>query len=432
MLESVILENFRCFRGRHEVPLAPLTFLVGENSTGKTSFLAATRLVRQSFDWNRLLDLNEPPFELGSFEQALAQGAGTSFRLGCSLPAETTKRPAEVALGPRVSCEATFANGTPHHLSVTRWLVSSGEFSLLVEPHGSVDEAAGSVRRGSDLLAWARSHWAGGMGRALASRVRLSGVLRSMGDSMATTALAALVADALESALDEAASHPMWALAPVRARPKRTYDPLGEFESPSGDHVPAVLARLRRVRGEEWASLHGALKGFGADGGLFGDLDVKLLGRHESDPFQIRVRIGRHQVNLIDVGYGVSQVLPILLESHRLPPGGTLLLQQPEVHLHPRAQAALGTYFGYLCGAGERRLIVETHSDYLVDRVRWMVRKAPEGFVAAKDVLILWFECKGLDVTIHPIRLDDQGNLVGAPPAYGEFFLAEERNLLGV
>src|SRR5881396_1662040 len=74
--------------------------------------------------------------------------------------------------------------------------------------------------------------------------------------------------------------------------------------------------------------------------------------------------------NLVDVGYGVSQALPILVDTLQRPAADEVfLLQQPEVHLHPRAQAELGSFFVSQAGK-KRRFVIETHSDYLVDRVR--------------------------------------------------------------
>ena len=76
---------------------------------------------------------------------------------------------------------------------------------------------------------------------------------------------------------------------------------------------------------------------------------------------------------LIDVGYGVSQAIPVLTELLREDCSPILLLQQPEVHLHPSAQAALGSLFCNLAGP-KRQLVVETHSDHLLDRVRMEIR----------------------------------------------------------
>ena len=104
------------------------------------------------------------------------------------------------------------------------------------------------------------------------------------------------------------------------------------------------------------------------------------------------------------------------------------LLQQPEVHLHPSAQAALGSLFCQVAAAG-KQLIVETHSDHVIDRIRMDVR---DGTSALKheDVSILFFERDELDVRIHSLGIDDQGNITGAPPSYRQFFMEEVRRSL--
>ena len=98
------------------------------------------------------------------------------------------------------------------------------------------------------------------------------------------------------------------------------------------------------------------------------------------------------------------------------------LLQQPEVHLHPSTQTALGSLFRRIAGP-KRQLVVETHSDHLLDRVRMDVRDG-EAALKPADVSILYFERGDLDVRIHSLRLDGQGNVRGAPPSYRAFFPA--------
>jgi predicted ATPase len=84
---------------------------------------------------------------------------------------------------------------------------------------------------------------------------------------------------------------------------------------------------------------------------------------------EIRGRGKRGTENVADVGYGVSQVLPVIVQGLLVPRGGIYMVQQPELHLHPDAQAAMADYFIYLVEAGVR-VIVETHSEYLLLRVR--------------------------------------------------------------
>ncbi len=71
-MDKLILENVRCFHGRHEIPLAPLTILVGENSTGKSTVLAAARLAWDIRRGVESPDFNEEPFEWGAYSQIAA------------------------------------------------------------------------------------------------------------------------------------------------------------------------------------------------------------------------------------------------------------------------------------------------------------------------------------------------------------------------
>ena len=145
--------------------------------------------------------------------------------------------------------------------------------------------------------------------------------------------------------------------------------------------------------------------------------------------------------NIVDVGYGVSQILPILARVLEYPiirqrAGGLLhigqipisLLQQPEVHLHPRAQAELASLLAKLASEGNRAFIVETHSDYMIDRARIEIRK---GNIHHEDVSLIYLEPKGRVVKVHNISFDEMGNMEGMPQHYGEFFLKETNQLMG-
>jgi predicted ATPase len=191
-----------------------------------------------------------------------------------------------------------------------------------------------------------------------------------------------------------------------------------------------VLAALSRsAEKKKWVDLQEALQDFGAKSGLFEEIEIVNKGKKESDPFQIGVKTGGPAFNLIDVGYGVSQALPILVDIlRRAPLSGIFLLQQPEVHLHPQAQAELGTFFAALAGK-HTRFVIETHSDYLVDRVRMEVRRKR---LNPGDVSLLYFERGRHGAMIHNLELDRNGSITNPPPGYRQFFLKEEMDLLGV
>ena len=203
-----------------------------------------------------------------------------------------------------------------------------------------------------------------------------------------------------------------FASAPIRSRPRRTYDPVRIIQDSEGEYIPSYLAGLSRRRPAEWQQVKTALETFGHGSGLFEEISVRSFGDTDGDPFQIMVRLPgeeseQHQRNLIDVGYGVSQSLPVLTELLSENAPMTCLLQQPEVHLHPIAQAALGSLFCTLA-AKDMRLLVETHSYSLLDRIQMDVRDKRSDFsLRPDDVSILYFERCGPSVRIHPIWIDE-------------------------
>jgi hypothetical protein len=216
-------------------------------------------------------------------------------------------------------------------------------------------------------------------------------------------------------------------IAPIRTRPRRVYDEALTSFAPEGEHIPRELTRIFG-RGDAGVDQREAILAFGKESGLFNDLSVKRLGRSASDPFQVRVTVAGPDVNMIDVGYGVSQSLPVVVQTVISDKSRWLLLQQPEVHLHPKAQAALGSFFARLAGQDNHKFVIETHSDFIIDRVRQEVCK---GAIPKEMVTILFFEKPGLETKVTPIHLDELGNIVDPPPAYRDFFLHEEMNLLG-
>ena len=426
-MNTLILEDFRCFAGRHEVPIRPLTLLVGENSTGKTSFLAAIRAAQDRTEPN----FNEEPFRLGSYEQiANNQGRPAErFALGLELKVQSDAFPQNPGGLHGIRMEAGFAS-RDEQPALAEISASTGAYRLrmkglqgerpelsycvgdrvVAEGEISGEFRAGTSRRWNNLY-------------AVASRM-----LHSAPESGATIAAHEAESFSVLSfwTLQEPFGRP-YAFAPIRTSPRRTYDPGAEPRRPGGSHIPMTLAAWL---GGDDKLYDEELTEFGQASGLYADLGIRKLGEKGSDPFQIEVRPahGGPARNLIDVGYGVSQAIPIIADCVSAPMT-MLLLQQPEVHLHPRAQAAIGSFFAQLAANRFDPVVVETHSDYLVDRVRMDVRDEK---IRPSDVMILYFEHGEKGVDIHPIELDAEGRVVDVPPGYRSFFLEEQRRFFGV
>ena len=437
-MDALILENIRCFHGRQVLPLAPLTVLIGENSTGKSTVLAAARLAWDIGAGMVDLDFNEEPFDWGAYDQIAHYrggrgGRAKSFVIGfqdtgvVGEHAGITKPRAAY----RFSVEAKF---TQHGAQpgIRQYRIRSAQ-DQIVATYDSKFHATVAIRA--------------------AGRQKRARLPYEKSGRLPPAHLAALLAffkerrRLLTQSVDSRNWDEYWerweaygiaarrdttrpcAIAPLRSRPQRTYDPRREAPRPEGDHVPMILARLKAQEPQRWEKLREALREFGVQSGLFRGLGIKRLGSKESAPFQLNISIAGPPTNLIDVGYGVSQVLPIAVDCLTAAPRQIVLMQQPEVHLHPRAQAALGSFLGFLAKTRQNRFIIETHSDYLVDRLRLDVRDGKN--LKPEDVVLLYFEREGIEVKVHPIRIDRDGNLVDAPPGYRRFFLEEEERFFG-
>ena len=190
--------------------------------------------------------------------------------------------------------------------------------------------------------------------------------------------------------------------------------------------MPMVLMNLSKSNQERWQQLKDRLEAFGKASGLFTEIGVRKLGRSANDPFQLQIKVRGPKGNLMDVGYGVNQILPILVRII-LTRHGRFLLQQPEVHLHPKGQAELTSLLSDLTKEGES-FVVETHSDAMIDRARIEIMKEA---LRPEDVSLIYLEPAGNKVKVHNIGFDKQANMIGAPDSYREFFLKEGDKLLG-
>ena len=142
----------------------------------------------------------------------------------------------------------------------------------------------------------------------------------------------------------------------------------------------------------------------------------------------------------MDIGYGVSQILPLLVRlfypqkkdfqratflSTRF--RNRFLLQQPEVHLHPKAQAEFASLLIENIKMNNSFLI-ETHSDYMIDRASIEIRKKN---ISHDDVSLIYLEPMEEGVKAYNMSFDKEGNLTGAPKGYRDFFIKESNRFLG-
>ena len=437
-VSEVRLRNFRCFRDIQTARLCPLTLLVGDNSTGKTSFLAAVRAIWDAVHQQTEPDFRAPPYDLGAFREIVfSEGegeGGDSFEIGFS---GSSRR------GHRFDADITFESRTAVPVPAIISLKTKDAW-ITYEPReqnnaiiGSKDNSWRFRFRGHFVIMPLKNFF------IFIDTVikRLDNIDIIQVEKMSGTMDAPdadtieAVSNMLQEFLFSIARGQLFASAPIRSSPRRTYDPTRTLPDPEGAYIPTYLASVNFRDKDQWNGLKSSLEEFGKASGLFREIEVKQLGDMEGGPFQLEIRIGGtskagRRRNLIDVGYGVSQALPVVAEVLHPDAPPMVLFQQPEVHLHPSAQAALGSLFCWAAADG-RQLIVETHSEYIMDRVRMDLRDRKTD-LTPDDVSILFFERSDLDVRIHSLRFDQQGNVLNAPESYGRFFMDETRRSVGL
>ena len=430
-MNRITIENYRCFREKQSARLAPLTLLVGENSTGKTSLLALVRALWDVAFLDRVPDFREDPFDLGTFRdiahnrggrggQASLFKAGFDYQLSLS----TNKTPEKATFS--VTFQSRHATAFPTHRILSK---QETRFEALSEEQGSYLIRYSSPNRKLQRRTEARLY-----GREDTQLVPLGDLAIDQSDRSRLSIDSELLKATLVN--DPFVRFPRpFASAPIRSQPRRTYDPIRPSRDPQGEYIPTYLAGVFHRDNKAWSRIRADLESFGQNSGLFDEIAIKTLGKTDGSPFQVLIRKSSRRLkgvkrNLIDVGYGVSQALPLLTELLRSGAPRMFLLQQPEVHLHPSAQAELGSLFCNIA-AQDRQLIVETHSDYILDRVRMDIRDKKTD-LKPEDVSILFFKPGELDVTIHSLRLDEEGNVLDAPDGYRDFFMAETRRSIGI
>lgn len=208
--------------------------------------------------------------------------------------------------------------------------------------------------------------------------------------------------------------------APLRAQAERYYSFDRKYKA-SGTHFASMWHDLKADHSSE---LNKSIRKFGQASGLFDDVDVQPISRKIQDsPLTVLVTRNNKNFSLNQVGVGVSQVVPILVEcifASFEDPKPLMLLQQPELHLHPIAQAAVGDFLFEMMLSGLVS-IVETHSDFLIDRYRARINESELEHSAA--ILYCHSDSSGNHSILIPISQD--GTLVNPPENYNEFFVNE-------
>lgn len=463
VMHEISLENYRCFGERQTARLAPLTLLVGENSSGKTSFLAMIQVLLDIAYSRSAPNFRKSPYDLGSFDEIAHNrggygGRANTFKAGFSACDIDITKGQQYSENSVHRFDMEFGRGSSTVPVPIYWCLSNQDAYIKEHVQEADDFFALRLYFGTSKRSWrttldskenflrpfSEQFWMPNLDlvfrqlRFIVDEQSKKRTIEALKGAKNPTSedwekILGLAQSFRPHGFTQAGT--VFASAPIRSKPHRTYDPAHLTPGPEGDHISMYMANVFMENKNVWNSLQKSLEKFGQDSGLFDEISIKPPGEKGSEAFQLQIRKFGPRAkgpsrNLIDVGYGVSQVLPIVTELLLNGPSSMHLIQQPEVHLHPSAQAALGSLFCRIAQP-ERTLVVETHSDYILDRVRMEVRDGNSN-LKPEDVSILFFERKNPGAQIHSLKIDNQGNIINAPDCYRQFFMEETRRSLGL
>jgi predicted ATPase len=217
----------------------------------------------------------------------------------------------------------------------------------------------------------------------------------------------------------------------LRGNPERTYPVsfIGDnFTGTFENYVASIIHHWKIIKDKRLKQLGEALQTLG----LTWKVDTKQI-----DDTQVEVRVGRlknkensqstDMVSIADVGFGLSQTLPVVVALLVAEPEQLVYLEQPEIHLHPRAQANLAQLLVDAANRGVR-VVVETHSELLIRRVQSLIA---EDKIAAEKVKLHWFSQDDNGFTkVTTAELDETGAFGDWPEDFSEISLQEESRYL--
>ncbi len=164
------------------------------------------------------------------------------------------------------------------------------------------------------------------------------------------------------------------------------------------DSIPKQLFPIRQVIADWLVALD-----------LVSKFAVERLTDH-ADIYQVRIRRSEAAADVLlpDIGFGVSQVLPVLVQLAYVPEGSVVILEQPELHLHPSVQSGLADIILETAEVGRAQVIVESHSEHLLARLQ---RRIAEGQVSKDDVAVYFCSHEDGSSRIRSLELDDNGRI---------------------
>jgi len=462
MLSSIGLEDFKSFRILEQLNIKPLTILCGANSSGKSSILKSLLILKQSYEnsaSNDTLTLNGIYSNNGFFSDVVHLQEGTFFKISNTFKIEDPYQGRSFLIAPTDTLQsykalkkiyaskgqkvdsfeittditfyenvsaASFKNAIIKSYIISIISIINGEkikSNISLERNGNSEKKFTltwsnlpntNIRFTSDKLSECHCYFYG---------LQLNNLYteRSSNTNLSETLPAIFSIFKIISQQYKAISY----LGPLRNAPARSYIYNEQLANTgvSGEYTAQLIIQNKKKK------ISGLLPPESdnlllkePEKVIFSDALDKWLEYLNIKNFQVEnisefVKLKVFGDNIADVGFGIIQILPIITAGLCMNKEGTLLLEQPEIHLHPSLQMKIADFMLTLANQ-KKSIIVETHSDHIINRVVRRIMEDDNGDLI-NNVAIYYVSKRGKESNISTIRVDKYRGIVDAPD---EFF----------
>ncbi|MBA0181609.1 DUF3696 domain-containing protein [Pectobacterium carotovorum] len=425
MIKNISAKNFKAFENI-EMDIRPITLIVGPNNSGKSSALAIPRILSQtlqSYDNNIPLLLNGYLGDFGTYKDITF---GNITRRGIEIKISTSKNPnsnvnsnflrrsgldvnAEIVFYFKYKYRSKFReivlkeiiieSSSRNVITITR---SDDSENYVINTLNNVTiptELRSSISKNMRVFNFLPKNLL--LSYEMHTNQKVKDLITD--ETLNITRALGYICDILHRDLIG-----MEYLGAMRSAPLRSYLYSGEKHSKvgiSGENSANILA-MDDIKGEKKTkNLISKVSDWLNKSGIASDLKINHLSdRH----YEIKIQhpVTKEYENYADVGYGNSQIIPVLTAGYNMNAGNILIIEEPEIHLHPKAQAELASFFLDMY-KDNKTVIAETHSEHLIVRLQQYIASQ---LIPERDIIIYYSYFIDNKKTLIKIELDELGN----------------------
>lgn len=361
-LEQLTIENFKCFKAKTSFDLGKITLLTGANSSGKSSVMHALLGALQTEDFPYQYSPNGHFVEMGDFEEMVYKGED-EFLIGLRFDEEKNGD------NPIESYETVWSkasnDGRLPSVSLLRKIIGTDTFEYML----------GDVLRIIPI--------------PLSNQVaNFEKVINFIGSNRLSPS---------RTYYQKAKSN-----FKVGVNGENYLDQIYDWQIKNDEKLKQLVEHLKEMK-------------------ILQNIKAVSLG---GGRFEIRLQTNNNKIEnaLSDVGFGVSQFMPIIVADLQLPENSTLMVAQPEIHLHPSIQSAFGDYLVKQVKEQQKYYIIETHSEYLLNKIRLLIVK---GEIAKEEVSVYFMDHNGEEAKAHKIIFNEDGQILNAPENFFKTYMMD-------